>query len=384
VDNTKQPPTAISFCPGIRGIERGVERVIGPVRTLCFVEIEAIIIQNLVDEMEACCLDAAPIWSDCKTFPAHLFRGRIDWIFGGYPCTPFSLAGLRKGEDDPRHLWPFIRSHVKAIEPMGCFFENVDDHLTLGFDTVYKDLRALGYTVEAGVFTAEEVGAPHERQRLFILAIQTDYLANSTEFGRRTSAEGGLDLERKLLGEARWHEGADAVESRQAYTELAYTESCPAFGGLRYLHETNEGLERSEKQHQEQPGESGNAGEDEVADSDFCRQQQWVSPRVGRQWQQEPLGSPSGSGLSGRQSLRGNNEQELQTVERTDYQWPSGPGQPQHEWEHPRTVERKAKPPLGLSVNGFSFREDFLRALGNACVPATAERAFKTLIKKFL
>lgn len=112
----------------------------------------------------------APIWTDVKTFPAQQFRGKIHGIVGGYPCQPFSQAGKRQGEKDERHLWGYIQEHINTIRPVWCFFENVSGHLTLGFREVFASLREMGYLVEAGLFTAAEVGLPHQRKRLFILA----------------------------------------------------------------------------------------------------------------------------------------------------------------------------------------------------------------------
>jgi hypothetical protein len=94
----------------------------------------------------------------------------VDIVHGGYPCQPFSIAGRKLGDKDPRHLWPHIARIVREIEPRFCFFENVGGHLRLGFEQVHDDLRSMGYRVAAGLFTAEEVGAPHKRERLFILA----------------------------------------------------------------------------------------------------------------------------------------------------------------------------------------------------------------------
>ena len=85
-------------------------------------------------------------------------------------CQPFSVVGKRKGADDPRHLWPHIVRIIGEVQPSVCFFENVGNHLRMGFEQVHDDLRSLGYRVAAGLFTAEEVGAPHKRERLFILA----------------------------------------------------------------------------------------------------------------------------------------------------------------------------------------------------------------------
>ena len=81
-----------------------------------------------------------------------------------------SRAGKRKGKADPRHLWPFIRDHIRAIRPVFVICENVAGHLSLGFDRVVSDLDDLGYTTSPGIYAAEEVGAPHRRERLFIVA----------------------------------------------------------------------------------------------------------------------------------------------------------------------------------------------------------------------
>ena len=167
---TKELPTVISFCSGYGGIERGIELAGVEHRVIAYVEIEAFAIANLVAKMESGQLDPAPIWTDLKTFPSHLFRGAVDIITGGYPCQPFSAAGQRKGEDDPRHLWPTIREHVKTIRPDRCFFENVEGHISLGLSSVISDLEEDGYRTAWGIFSAREVGAAHQRKRVYILA----------------------------------------------------------------------------------------------------------------------------------------------------------------------------------------------------------------------
>jgi DNA (cytosine-5)-methyltransferase 1 len=167
VDSTQN---IISFCTGYGGIELGLRRAGVDVRVVCNVEIEAFVQANLVAKIEEGRMDDAPIYSDLKTFPARIFRGKIHGLIGGYPCQPFSSAGKRKGEDDPRHLWPYIRKHVRAIRPVWCFFENVRGHTTMGLWRVLSDLEEDGYRTEWGLFSAEETGAPHQRIRCFILA----------------------------------------------------------------------------------------------------------------------------------------------------------------------------------------------------------------------
>ena len=152
----------------------GLKRVIPNLRTVAYVEREAYAVANLVAKIEAGQMDAAPIWTDVKTFDGQSFRNRVDIITGGYPCQSFSVAGKRLGAKDPRHLWPYIARIVQAVRPVWCFFENVSGHLTLGFPEVYRSLRDMGYKIEAGLFSAAECGAPHRRERLFILAHNGD------------------------------------------------------------------------------------------------------------------------------------------------------------------------------------------------------------------
>ena len=94
----------------------------------------------------------------------------VDILTGGYPCQPFSHAGLRRGTDDVRHLWPHAATAIRLLRPRICVFENVSGHLGLGFDTVLGDLAALGFDVRWGVVRASQTGAPHRRERLFIVA----------------------------------------------------------------------------------------------------------------------------------------------------------------------------------------------------------------------
>ncbi len=160
----------ISLCSGVGGLDLGIRLAVPTARTVCYVEIEAFPIEVLVSRMEDKTLDEAPIWTDCKTFDGNPWRENVDCVIGGYPCQPFSVAGKQKGTSDPRHLWPHISRIVREVQPEWCFFENVENHLNLGFREVREELQGMGYDVEAGIFSAEEVGAPHRRRRVFILA----------------------------------------------------------------------------------------------------------------------------------------------------------------------------------------------------------------------
>lgn len=173
MDITEELPTVISLCSGYGGIERGLELSGYNHRLIAFCEIEAYVQKLTLEKMEKGQMVSAPLWTDLKTFPAQIFRNKVDLLLAGYPCQPFSQAGRRGGEDDPRHLWPYIKKHIRTIRPVQCFFENVQGHITLGLSTVISDLEELGYRTTWGIFSAEEVGAPHQRKRVFILADAT-------------------------------------------------------------------------------------------------------------------------------------------------------------------------------------------------------------------
>ena len=168
--DTTQTITHLGLCAGYGGIELGLKRIFHALRTVALCEIEGFAIANLVAKMEAGLLDAAPIWSDLKTFPWADFCGKVDILTGGYPCQPFSTAGKRLGQNDPRHLWPRIATGISLVRPALVFIENVDGHVSLGLREVIEELAELGYKTTWGIFSASEVGAPHQRKRVFILA----------------------------------------------------------------------------------------------------------------------------------------------------------------------------------------------------------------------
>lgn len=167
---TPDPLIGIALCAGVGGLELGLHIAEPGYRTVCYVEREAFVASTIVARMADAALDEAPVWDDVTTFDGCPWRGKVHILTGGYPCQPFSFAGRRLGENDPRHLWPHIRRIVAELDPEWCFFENVEGHLSLGADTVFRDLRELGFTIKAGLFSAAEVGASHQRRRLFIVA----------------------------------------------------------------------------------------------------------------------------------------------------------------------------------------------------------------------
>jgi DNA (cytosine-5)-methyltransferase 1 len=120
-------------------------------------------------------LPVAPIFGDVRAFIsegyAASYTGLVDVISGGFPCQPFSVAGKRAGADDERNMWPATRDCVRIIRPRYCFFENVPGLLNSGyFGTIIRDLAESGYCVRWRILSAAEMGAPHKRDRLWIVA----------------------------------------------------------------------------------------------------------------------------------------------------------------------------------------------------------------------
>ena len=222
MDNT-EIITVLSLCAGYGGLEIGLARALENPLRIVAVEVEAFALANLVAKTEQGKMAIEALWPDLRTFPAEKFRGCFDIITAGFPCQPFSVAGKRKGSTDERHLWPAICRIIKAVKPFRLYLENVPgllsarildnrpdfvEYLTAlaqeeqtasarnrwyiqqhrkrlttkwlreegvaALAGVYFSLRNLGYSVEAGLFTAAEIGAPHRRQRLFILADTTE------------------------------------------------------------------------------------------------------------------------------------------------------------------------------------------------------------------
>ena len=105
------------------------------------------------------------------------YANTISVLTGGFPCQPYSLAGKRKGKEDDRHLWPEMLRAIREIKPRWVVGENVRGLTNwnggLVFDEVCTDLENLGYQVTTYLIPACGVGAPHKRERIWIVASNT-------------------------------------------------------------------------------------------------------------------------------------------------------------------------------------------------------------------
>lgn len=379
----------ISECAGVGGIDLAFKLLFGEqYRTVCYIEREAGCASTLVARMADATLDQAPVWDDMRTFPAERFRGVANIVYGGIPCQPWSAAGRGLGDADPRHLWPAMLGHIRAIEPEWVFIENVPGLLRAGgYEVIKAELEAVGYRVEAGIFSAAEVGASHLRERLFILA------HGEKSRGRRVSAQ-----QRRAEVDNPNGQGCDVAHGEGG--GLGELRQSPGGDGLADGRDEPMGDTEGGKDHERRPGSmdgaqrgrgsrdnaAGIAGND-VADSQDADgraggERVEIGERIRRRGPRR-LGADVGNAEESR--LQGWSGAGVDTYELPPF--PPGPAE-RDKWAAVLAIDPSLEPAIcGVadgSSQGLGFsRTDQLRELGNSVVPLTAAFAFASLLMKF-
>lgn len=165
-----RPFRVLSLCAGVGGLDLGIRLAVPGARTVCMVEREIYAAAVLVTRMHDGSLDDCPVWSDAATFDGRPWRGVVDCATLGVPCQPWSAAGKRLGAADDRWIWADLYRVVREVQPEYVFLEEVRGFLRGGLGLVIRDLADAGYRFTYDLFSAAEVGAPHKRERLFVLA----------------------------------------------------------------------------------------------------------------------------------------------------------------------------------------------------------------------
>jgi len=161
-------------------------------RTVCAVERDAYAAQVLAQRQNDGAIEPFPIWSDVCSFDGRPWRGIVDVISGGFPCQDISAAGKGAGIDGKRSgLWSEMARIVCDIRPQYVFVENSPVLTSRGLGRVLGDLDALGYDAKWTVLSAADVGAPHLRERIWILANTSGERSNSRckDTGRQTRSQ---------------------------------------------------------------------------------------------------------------------------------------------------------------------------------------------------
>ena len=135
-----------------------------------------------------------PRWGDIKDVTIHSVReagiGHAPTVLsGGFPCQPFSCAGQRRGAEDDRYLWPEMLRVVQELRPAWVVGENVAGIISMALDDVCADLERAGYSCRAFLLPAAGVGAPHMRDRVFIVAHSARELSHRSGGARHRRAE---------------------------------------------------------------------------------------------------------------------------------------------------------------------------------------------------
>lgn len=166
--NRPRPLTYLSLFSGIGGLDLGLDRAgwscAGQVELNPFCR--TVLSRHWPEVPQHDDVRTAPTWWATRPRPA------VRLVAGGFPCQPFSTAGLRLGTGDPRWGWPWFRAVVRAVRPEYVLVENVaalvDDADAFGW--MLGDLAEDGFDADWTVLSACSLGAPHMRQRLFLVA----------------------------------------------------------------------------------------------------------------------------------------------------------------------------------------------------------------------
>jgi len=334
---------------GIGGFARGFEAT-GSIETTCFVEqdpyCQAVLRHHWPD---------VPILGDIRDVKGCELPIQPDVICGGFPCQPFSQAGKQLAQDDPRHLWPEMFRLIRECRPAWVVGENVAGLIKLGLDEVLSDLEGEGYATRTFNLPACAVGAPHIRQRLWIIAHADSQGEPDKPFddGAGSGQLGfGFVADTDNGHRPRKVEGVLGEQGRETSDRFA--------GKCEDVADTdNADRRRGTERRQVGDGELELHGEERPAKdvADTKRPRTGVEAhRGGRQERESPntlkpkiLPQGNGPGSPERASASGND----------------GSRRPKDYWQ--------SEPAVGRLADGIPNRVSQLRALGNTIIPQIAE-----------
>lgn len=148
-------------------------------RTVGYVEWDGYAQEVLAQRIDDGLLPVAPIFGDIRAFLdqgyAQSYSGMVDCVTAGFPCQPFSVAGKKLAEDDPRDQWPATAEVLRIVRPRFAMLENVPGLLAHRyFGRILGELAEMGFDVRWSVLGAADVGAPHLRKRLWLRCEMAD------------------------------------------------------------------------------------------------------------------------------------------------------------------------------------------------------------------
>ena len=185
-------------------------------RTVCAVEWEPYPASVLCARQNDGFLPPFPIWDDVQTFDGKPWRGIVDVVSGGFPCQDISSAGKGAGIDGKRSgMWREMARIIHEVQPQFAFVENSPMLTSRGLGTVLGDLASMGFDARWGVLGAADVGANHQRDRIWIVARNVAY---ACKVGLRNQK-----AKRQLEGDIGFTECS--LDKKSSRAKISYTTS---------------------------------------------------------------------------------------------------------------------------------------------------------------
>lgn len=308
-------------------------------RTVCAVEWEPYPASVLCARQNEGVLPPFPIWDDVQTFDGRPWRGRVDVVSGGFPCQDISAAGKGAGIDGQRSgMWGHMARIIREVEPRFVFVENSPMLTSRGLGRVLGDLAAMGYDARWGVLGAVHAGAPHKRDRIWIVA--------DAEMSDDAASKSPI----RFTERASWKLGGG--------------------GGSEVVADTDS-----------QRGCSRNPRRENAMDADpRCQDGMHEARAISSNWWAADPADVANTDCDGRRRLRqqvGDPKKPRQGRKDTT---PDGYARDARD---ARDAEGTAQPDMGRVAHGVAARVDRLKAIGNGQVPAVAALAWQILSKDF-
>ena len=200
-------------------------------RTVCAVEWEPYAACVLAARQNDGLLPPFPIWSDVQTFDGRPWRGIVDVVSGGFPCQDISAAGKGAGIDGSRSgMWHHMARIVGEIRPNYVFVENSPMLLVRGLGTVLADLASMGYVCRWGVLGAADVGLPHQRDRVWLVAYSAEIRQFPSDISTQKLSKGSFDCVTSRVRESLIRDENFTDNPRKAYELAGWVDRLAATG----------------------------------------------------------------------------------------------------------------------------------------------------------
>ena len=290
------------------------------------------------------------------------FKG-VWCVAGGFPCQDISVAGKGAGIDGERSgLWTHMRRAISVCRPEWALIENVPALRTRGADRMLADMEGLGYACWSFVVGAWAVGAPHRRNRVWIVCRR---VSNANDAAAQTE-----QLQQRSEHKASELGGSGRLADTESRGQRADGCSCGSTG-----HADECGAVLSDTQRERRGARTRERGDEAGA-------------RIGRgeSCGSCGVGNTMPARLEGRRICACGTREEIAGTSSDGVCnfWPTGPGQPQHPWEYPRIVESG----VGGATDDrqrrramAGWRKSSLKGLGNAQVPLVVAAVVRAMIK---